>query len=117
MKSKHLKKFKLGFKQIVAEIVTGLLTSLILSLLTNAGWLSGTWQMIVNIILIVMNILLARSMLSWGVFYTVGWLIGSTIFFEIGLFGTGTWDFVLYIVLPVLVLAFRIVMTVKKAIA
>ena len=117
MKSKSLKKFKLGLKQIIVEVITGLLTSLVLSLVSNAGWLSDNIRLYVNIFLIVGNILLVKSMLSWGMFYTVGWLIGSILFYKIGLVGTGTTDFIIYIILPIAVLAFRIIWTVKRSLA
>jgi len=60
-----------------------------------------------------MNILLIKSMLSWGVFYTIGWLIGSVVFFEVGLLGT--WDIILYIVLPVAVLIVRLVIGIRRS--
>jgi hypothetical protein len=115
MKSKKLRKFKLGLKQIIVETITGLLTSLILSLLADAGWLPDNIRLYVNIFLIIGNILLVKSMLSWGVFYTVGWLIGSIFFYRIGLFGTGIWDFILYIVLPAAVLVCRLTIGIKRS--
>jgi hypothetical protein len=111
---KRVKKFKVGFKQIVVEIVTGLLTTLVLSFLSKAGWLPSNVALVINIILIVMNILLAKSMLSWGLFYTFGWLIGTFIFFEMGMLGP--WDFVLYFVLPVVVIVVRVTFVIKRAV-
>jgi hypothetical protein len=54
-------------------------------------------------------------MWSWGVFYTVGWLIGSFVFFQIGLFNT--WQVIVYLILPVVALFFRIITSVKHSIA
>ena len=115
MKNKSLRKFKFGFKQIIFEVVTGLLTTLVLQLLSHYGYLPDSVAVFVNIFLIVANVLLAWSMLSWGIFYMVGWLIGSAVFFELGLFGT--WDIVLYIVLPLVVLVARITLTIKRKVA
>jgi len=112
---KKVNKFKFGFKQIIIEVLTGLLTTFVLAWLTNQGYLPDTVTRVINIILIIMNILLIKSMLSWGVFYTIGWLIGSVIFFEIGLLGT--WDIILYIVLPVAVLIVRLFIAVKRSVA
>jgi hypothetical protein len=112
---KKIKKFKFGLKQIIFEVVTGLLTTLVLGILTNLGWLPANVILIINIILIVGNILLIRKMWSWGVFYTIGWLIGSFIFFKIGLFET--WDIVLYILLPITVLVVRVALAFKRSIA
>jgi hypothetical protein len=114
MKSKSLKKFKLGFKQIIVEMFTGLLTSLILSLLSKAGWLPDNIRLYVNIFLILGNLILIKSMLTWGFFYTIGWLIGSFFFFGIGLLSPGVWDIILYILLPVAVLLARLVFAVKR---
>jgi hypothetical protein len=54
-------------------------------------------------------------MLFWGIFYMIGWLIGSFIFLILGLLET--WDIVLYIILPVVIIAGRIMMAVKKVMA
>jgi hypothetical protein len=109
-----IKKFKVGLKQIIIEVVSGLLTTLILKFLSNSGILPDNVALFINIFLIIGNILLAKSMLSWGMFYTVGWLIGSWVFFEIGLFEP--WDFVLYIVVPIVVIVARVTLVIKKSI-
>ena len=101
--------------QVIVEVATGLLTTLVLTLLSNQGWLPDKVLLIINIILIIMNILLIRKMWSWGVFYTVGWLIGSFVFFKIGLFST--WQIILYLVLPIAALVLRVVSSVKRSLA
>jgi hypothetical protein len=110
---KKIKKFKIGLKQIIIEVVTGLLTTLGLQLLTNSGFLPSYIITIINILLIVFNIFLIKAMWSWGLFYTVGWLIGSFIFYKAGLFGT--WDFILYILLPLAVIVVRATVAVKRS--
>ena len=112
---KKIKKFKFGLKQIIVEVATGLLTTFILTILANQGWLPDKVILIINILLIIMNILLIRKMWSWGVFYTVGWLIGSFVFFKIGLFST--WQIILYLVLPIMALVIRIVSALKRSLA
>ena len=114
-KSKTIKKFKFGLKQVIVEVATGLLTTVILTMLANQGWLPENVLLIINIFLIVGNILLIRKIWSWGVFYTVGWLIGSFVFFQIGLFST--WQIILYLVLPVVALVLRVVSAVKRSLA
>ena len=114
-KSKTIKKFKFGLKQIIVEVATGLLTTFVLTILANQGWLPDNVLLIINIILIIMNILLIRKMWSWGVFYTVGWLIGSFVFFQIGLFNT--WQIILYLVLPIVALVIRVVSSAKRSLA
>ena len=114
-KSKTIKKFKFGLKQVIVEVATGLLTTLVLTLLGNQGWLPDTVLLIINIFLIVGNILLIRKMWSWGVFYTVGWLIGSFVFFKIGLFST--WEIIMYLVLPIAALFMRVVSSAKRSLA
>jgi hypothetical protein len=114
-KLKPIKKFRFGLKQVFTEVVTGLLTTMILTFLSNQGWLPDNVLLIINIILIVMNLLLIRKMWSWGIFYTVGWLIGSFIFFKIGMFNT--WQIIIYLVLPIVALFFRVVTSLKRSIA
>ena len=111
---KKVKKFKFGLKQIILEVVTGLLTTLILKIIANQGWLPDKVLLCINIILIIGNILLIKKMWYWGLFYTIGWLIGSFIFFEIGLFET--WDIILYIILPIAALIIRVTLTFKRRI-
>ncbi len=115
MRLKTIRKFKVGLKQIIIEVVTGLLTTLALNWLAHMGWLPDKAALVINILLIIMNILLAKSMLSWGIFYTLGWLIGTYIFYQLGLLGT--WDFILYFVLPIVILIFRVAITLKKSFA
>jgi hypothetical protein len=110
---KKVKKFKIGLKQIFIEVVTGLLTTVGLQILTNSGILPSYIVAIVNVFLVVLNIFLIKAMWSWGLFYTVGWLIGSFIFFKTGLFST--WDFILYIVLPLAVIVIRATLAVKRS--
>jgi hypothetical protein len=110
---RKIKKFKFGLKQILVEIVTGLLTTLVLTLLANQGWLPDNVKLIINIVLIIGNILLIRKMWSWGVFYTVGWLIGSFLFFQIGLFSV--WQIILYLALPIAALLMRVITSVQRS--
>jgi hypothetical protein len=112
---RKIKKFRFGLKQIIGEVTTGLLTTLVLTFLANQGWLPDNVMLIINIVLIVGNILLIRKMWSWGVFYTVGWLIGSFIFFKIGLFNT--WQIILYLALPIVALIVRVATSLKRSIA
>ena len=112
---RKIKKFRFGIKQIIGEVATGLLTTLVLTFLSNQGWLPDRVLLIINIILIIGNILLIRRMWSWGVFYTVGWLIGSFLFFKIGLFNA--WQIILYLALPVFALIMRVATSVKRSIA
>lgn len=112
---RKIKKFRFGIKQIIGEVATGLLTTLVLTFLSNQGWLPDRVLLIINIILIIGNILLIRQMWSWGVFYTVGWLIGSFLFFKIGLFNA--WQIILYLALPVFALIMRVATSVKRSIA
>ncbi len=109
---KSINKFKIGLKQIIIEISTGLLTTLILLGLTHFRILSEDVKLFVTIFIIVGNILLIRSMLSWGIFYTLGWLIGSVIFFQVGLIQS--WEILVYLVLPVAVLIARVTIVVRK---
>jgi hypothetical protein len=112
---RKIKKFRFGLTQIIGEVATGLLTTVILTLLSNQGWLPDKVLLVINIILIIGNILLIRQMWSWGVFYTVGWLIGSFLFFKIGLFNT--WQIILYLALPIFALIMRVATSVKRSIA
>lgn len=112
---KKTRKFKLGLKQIIFEVATGLLTSFILRWLTGQEIIPGNIALIINVILIFGNILLIKSMWSWGIFYTIGWLAGSIIFYELGML-----DFlsvVVYIVIPAAVIVIRLIVAVKRSVA
>jgi hypothetical protein len=109
---KSIKRFKIGLKQIIIEMAVGLLTTLILLFFTHFGFFSENVKLFVNIFIIIGNILLIRSMLSWGIFYTLGWLIGSFIFFQFG--WVQSWEIIVYLVLPVAVLIARLSLVVKK---
>jgi hypothetical protein len=111
---KKINKIKFGIRQIVIEVLSGILTTFILMWLADQGWLPDNVALIINIILIVMNIVLIKSMLSWGVFYTVGWLIGSFIFLEFGMLQT--WDILLYIILPIAVIIVRLIIAIKRGV-
>ena len=56
-KSKTVKKFKFGLKQVIVEVATGLLTTFVLTILSNQGWLPDKVLLIINIFLIIMNII------------------------------------------------------------
>jgi len=113
---KKAKKFRIGLKQIIIEVLSGLLTTFVLTWLANAGYLPENVALAVNILLVLGNILLIKSMWTWGFFYTIGWLIGSFIFLRLGML-SGTWDIILYIVLPVAALTARFFFAVKKRLA
>ncbi len=109
---RSLTRFKIGLKQVIIETAVGLLTTLILLGLTRYGIFPTNVQLFINIFIIVGNILLIWSMLSWGIFYTLGWLIGSVIFFQIGL--VQSWEIIVYLILPGVVLIARVILMLKK---
>ena len=112
---KKVKKFRLGVKQIIFEVVSGIITAFILRWLTNIGFIPGNISLLVNVILIFGNILLIRTMWSWGLFYTIGWIAGSVVFYLFGLLDL--LGIIVYIVLPAATMVTRFVVAIKRSIA
>jgi hypothetical protein len=111
---KKVNKFKIGLKQIIVEVCSGILTTFILSWLSDQRWLPDNFAFIINIILIMMNLLLIKSMASWGIFYTVGWLIGSFIFLQFGVLETT--DIIIYIFVPCAIILIRSIIAIKRSV-
>jgi hypothetical protein len=110
-KLKNMSKFELGYKQAVAEIVTGIVTPIIINAFASTGLLPTYALVLLSLIVIVENIVFILSMSSWGILYTLGWLFGSFIFFQSGLLGP--LEFILYIILPIIFLVVRFVLWIK----
>jgi hypothetical protein len=103
---------KSGFLQAVISLVMGILLFYILGYLVNKDLIPSYSLTIFGIINILSNLISIISMRSWGIFYTIGWLAGSLIFKEMGLLDTT--DFVLNIIVPIAILALRLILWTRK---
>jgi hypothetical protein len=107
-----MKKFKKGLTQAVISIVVGLLLTALVSFLVNYKLVPDYSLTIFTIFNIISNIFTLNSMRSWGIFYTVGWLLGSLLFYYLGLMETV--DFIINMVVPAAIMALRLVLWVRK---
>jgi hypothetical protein len=107
-----MKKFGIGFVQVIVQILLGLATPLVINILVKSGYLSSEALPWISLILLVINIIMILTMKSWGIIYTLGWLIGSLIFLKFGLLDTAS--ILVYIVAPVVLLVFRLFLLIRK---
>jgi hypothetical protein len=108
-----MKKFKKGLVQAVVSVVVGLLLTALVGFLVNDKLVPAYALTIFTIFNIISNILTMNSMRSWGIFYTVGWLLGSLLFNYLGLMGTT--DFIINLVVPIAIMALRLFLWIRKA--
>jgi hypothetical protein len=107
-----MKKFRVGLKQVIIEIILGFLTPVILKLPVYTGLVPKETIIWIDLIIVVLNIIMIFSMRSWGIIYTLGWLLGSFVFMELGLLDT--LSILLYIAAPIALLALRLVLFILK---
>jgi hypothetical protein len=107
-----MKKFHFGLKQVIIEIILGFLTPLILKLPVYTGLVPKDALIWINLIIIILNVIMIFSMRSWGIIYTLGWLLGSFVFMQLGLLDT--FSILLYIVAPICLLALRLLLFILK---
>jgi hypothetical protein len=103
-----------GLVQAVISLVIGILLTYVLGFLVKIQVLPSYSLTVFGIFNILSNIFTIRSMRSWGLFYTIGWLAGSLIFKQMGLMENT--DFIMNIIVPIVILALRLILwTGKKA--
>jgi hypothetical protein len=107
-----MKKFSVGLIQVIIQIILGFLTPLIIKLPVYTGLVSKDALPWIDLIIVALNIVMIFSMRSWGLIYTLGWLLGSFVFLQLGLLDTTS--ILEYIVAPVALLFLRLILFVFK---
>jgi hypothetical protein len=108
-----MKKLKSGFRQAVISTLIGLILVVAVSFCVNAGWIPAYSTTILSFFNIVASIFAMLKMRGWGIFYVIGWLAGSFIFNSLGLLEPT--DIIFNIVVPIVILALRILFWFKKS--
>jgi len=101
-----------GFQRAIYEIVTGFILSLILNIFASNGLLSPSWIHYFQLLNLLLTIALISAMPYWGTGYLIGWLFGLIIMAKVGL--VGFQDFLVYFIIPVIIMVRRIIKSTKK---
>jgi hypothetical protein len=103
---KPVRRIKNGFRQAVISVIIGLLLTWVIDFLVARGTLPAYSATVFGIINIIVNLISINKMKFWGIFYTVGWLAGSILFFNI--FSTS--DYIFNLIAPILMFAIRLLL-------
>jgi hypothetical protein len=98
-----MKRIKKGFIQAIVSIITGILLTWVITFLVNKTVIPGYSIIIFTTLSLIANIISINKMGRWGLFYTIGWLVGTLLFKEM----LSTTSFILNVIFPVLILIIR----------
>lgn len=105
-----MKRLKKGFIQAIISVVTGIALTYVVTLLVNQEILPGYSLIIFTTLSLIFNIISIKKMGRWGLFYTIGWLVGTLLFKQM----LSTPSFILNIIFPVLILVIRMTVKVRQ---
>jgi len=94
-----------GFARAISEVVGGLIISVLLSAFVSTGLISSSYLLLFELFNLVLTISFILALPYWGTGYLFGWLLGLAIMSQSGL--VGPLDFVIYFVIPFIVLVVR----------
>jgi hypothetical protein len=96
-----------GMSTAIVEITMAVTVGMIPGILIHAlkDSLPLWFVLLFPLVAVIAEILEVGRMLKWKILFTFGWLIGAFILLDAGLLGL--WQFVLWIVCPVVVLVWR----------
>jgi hypothetical protein len=95
--------FREGFRQVVIGIVAGVILSTLLKSFAEAGLIPPYAVLLFTLLGIVSGVLLMASFTTSGIIFTIGWIIGGLMLKGM----LGTFDFAVYLVAPIVILAAR----------
>lgn len=97
-------KFIAGFVRVLVEAIGGIITPTLLNAFTDQAplWVTLLFGLV---LLVGGNIALAAAMPSWGILFTLGWILGAWLLVTSGVIGVG--GVLMWVVLPTIVLAAR----------
>lgn len=104
-----MNKFKRGLQQSMIGIIGGIVVSTIMSALTSDGLIPTYFVWLFVLVGIAGNIVTIDSNRLAGTVFTIGWLIGGLILMDV----LGTVDYIIYIMVPILILLYRAYVAIK----
>ena len=105
-----MKKLKKGFVQAIISVVSGIVLTYAITTMVNKAILPDYSLIIFTFLSLIANIVAIKKMGRWGLFYTVGWLVGTLLFKRM----LSIPDFILNIIFPVLILVIRTTVKVRQ---
>jgi hypothetical protein len=111
-KKKSVSKLLRGFKEVAFGIIGGIILSLVLSAFEKNGLIPPWVVWIFTLIGILGNISTIKSYRTSGYIFTMGWIAGAWILRD----ALDTLSFLIYFVVPIIVMITRVYFGVKKSV-
>jgi hypothetical protein len=101
----------IGLKQAISEIIAGIVFTIMADAMVKSGTIPAYAFLLFNIIL---NLVFLMALPSWGVLYTLGWVLGAFFLSQSGILSFG--DILLNIIAPFAILVIRVITFLKQQI-
>ena len=98
-----MKKFQKGMAESIVGVVLGILLITIVDAFAEDGALPGYFVWLFGLISVIANLATINSLRFTGLFYTIGWLLGSLLLVDL----LGPLEIVFNIVGPIIILILR----------
>lgn len=105
-----MSQFKKGYQQVMEGIIGGIIVATLLQALAQDGLIPTSFVWLFVVVGIAANIITIDSYRIAGTVYTIGWITGAVILKDV----LDPVDFIFYIVIPSIILAFRAWQVIQK---
>jgi len=102
--------FQKGISEAVTGIVGSIIFSILLSSLAEDGLIPSNMVFLFALAGLIGVVVLMFSFATTGILFTLGWIMGAWLLKDM----LGTFEFIVYIVAPILALVIRIALSIKK---
>jgi len=102
-----------GFVRAISEVVGGLIMSLLLNAFASSGLIPTSYLSMFRLLNLMLTISFILAIPYLGTGYLLGWLFGLTMMAQTGLIDP--LDFVIYFIIPAIILIVRIVKKIEFA--
>jgi hypothetical protein len=109
---KKLRKLQKGFIQVIIGITGGIIISALMSLFQKNGLIPSDFVYWFTLVGFASSVISMISFKTAGVIFTLGWIAGAWLLKDI----LSPFDFVVYIIAPIVALGLRLLFFFKKAI-
>jgi hypothetical protein len=103
--------FQRGMSEAVTGIVGSIIFSIILSSFAEEGLIPFSMVLCFTVAGLFAAIILMFSFKTTGVLFTIGWIVGALLLRDM----LGTFDFIVYLVAPIVALVIRLVFFFKSS--